>query len=95
MNIWVRDFHLVQEEIQKGVEIGVGIEGEDRRKHVEDAAHGGARDSHGGEALFDGFEVRDWGRSKVRVFLEGFLGVHIEVLEVDDFFPENEASVGG
>ena len=92
-DVRVRDSDLVEEEIQDWVEIGVGVAVEELGEHVEDSAHGGTVDSHGGEALFDGSEGGERGGSEVRVYSESLLGVHVEFLEVEDFFPENEAAV--
>lgn len=64
-------------------------------EHVEDSAHGGARDAHGGEAVFDGFEVGDGGGAEFGVLVEGFLGIYVEVLEVEELLAEEEAGVEG
>jgi len=46
----------MEEEVEKGIELGVRVAREEHGVHVEEASHGGAWDSEGVEAARDGFE---------------------------------------
>lgn len=95
-DIGERDAGVVEEEVEDGVEAEVGVGGEELRVHIEDAAHGGALDAHGGEAVLDGDDGGEGAGAEVGVFEEGFLGIYVEVgFEVDELFAEEEAGVGG
>ncbi|RDY08399.1 Agamous-like MADS-box protein AGL30, partial [Mucuna pruriens] len=81
VDVRVGDRDLVEEEIEERVEMGVGVAREERREHVQDAAHGGARDAQGGEAPCHGFHGRERGGP--------------ESFEVHNLFAEYEAAVRG
>lgn len=86
----------MEEEIEYRVEIRVRVHGEELRVHVQDPAQGGALDAHGGEAALHGLEGGEGAGPEIRVLLEGFLGIDVQVtLQVDELFPEEDAGVGG
>lgn len=42
MDVVVGDWDLVEEEVEEGVELEIGVAREEHGEHVEDSTHGGA-----------------------------------------------------
>lgn len=56
MDVVVGDWDLVEEEVEEGVEVGVGVARQEEGVHVQDAGHGGAWEAQGGEGARGGFQ---------------------------------------
>ncbi|KAL2332849.1 hypothetical protein Fmac_014062 [Flemingia macrophylla] len=61
------DRHLVEEEVHQRVQLRVGLQGQQDRVAVQDAAQGPASQAQGGERLGRPLHARDRGRPEARV----------------------------
>lgn len=89
------DCNLVEEEVEEGIQLVVGVAGEEHGMHVEDAPQGGAWDSEGVETARDGFQGGERGGAEFGVQAEGLLRIHFEGFKVAHLFVEYNAAVRG
>lgn len=82
------DWDLMEEEVEEGIELGIGVAREEHGVHVEDAPQGGAWNSERVETARHGFQGGQRGGAECGVQVESLLRVHFEGFKVAHLFVE-------